>query len=90
MGRPDALISGTIYRPAPTGGRVPVLGRGPLARVGLITAMVGLLASCAVPAVPLPGSAPPSAGASSSATATPTAADLPAERQAKGPWLRPR
>ena len=48
-----------------------------MARVGLITAMVGLLASCAVPAVPLPGSAPPSAGASSSATATPTAPTSP-------------
>jgi LPXTG-site transpeptidase (sortase) family protein len=71
------LISGTTDRPAPAGGRVPVLLRGPLARVGLITATVGLLASCAVPAEQLPGSAPPSVGASSSATPTPTAPTSP-------------
>jgi LPXTG-site transpeptidase (sortase) family protein len=56
------LISGTTRAP------------GLLRRVGLIAATVGLLASCAVPAEPLPSSAAPSVGGSSSVTPSTTAA----------------
>jgi LPXTG-site transpeptidase (sortase) family protein len=56
------LISGTTRAP------------GLLRRVGLIVATVGLLASCAVPAEPLPSSAAPSVGGSSSVTPSTTAA----------------
>ena len=62
MGRSDALISGTTRAP------------GLLRRVGLIAATVGLLASCAVPAEPMPGGAAPSVGGAPSATPSTTAA----------------